>query len=198
MSEGGVDGLGEEGEHVALLFAERMDGGHDAFREAATAVALRAEALLAPEDECAQFALAVIVRRFDPGAIDEGPECLPMREDVGATAGHTRKAQVHALLEKALHARPKRHALAAKRRARERAIPNAVPLVEEHVTEKQKVLAQLGDLGRLVLRERYELAEQVSPADLPPLHGPESELRGAVADEDSADGREYIAQVGPS
>jgi hypothetical protein len=61
MAEGSVDSLCEEGEHVALLFAERVDRGHDAFREAATSFALRAEALLAPENEGTEFAFAVIV-----------------------------------------------------------------------------------------------------------------------------------------
>jgi hypothetical protein len=61
MLERGVDGFGEEGEHVTLLLSERVDCGHDARRKAGTAFALGAKALLAPEDKGAEFAFAVVV-----------------------------------------------------------------------------------------------------------------------------------------
>jgi hypothetical protein len=38
--EGGIDCRGEEGEHVAFLLAEGVDGGHQAHCEAVAAVAL--------------------------------------------------------------------------------------------------------------------------------------------------------------
>src|ERR1700723_3216594 len=88
-----------------------MNRRHDAFGEAGATIALRAEALFAPENEGSELAFGVVVRRLDPGLVDEGPECLAVRKDVGAAAADATKAQVYAPLEKVLHARPKRHVL---------------------------------------------------------------------------------------
>lgn len=55
---------------MTVLLAQRVDDGHDALGVAVSALAARAGGLLAPQDECAQFALGVVVRRWH--AFDEG------------------------------------------------------------------------------------------------------------------------------
>ena len=195
MPKGRLDRLGEEGEDIALLLPERMNRGHYALGETAPTFALRPEALRAPEDEGADLALGMIVRRLDPGLIDEGPQGLPMIEKVRATSAHAGKAQVDALLEEVLHARAKRESVAAKCRAGEGSVAHTMPLVEQHLAEKQEVLSQLRDLGVLVLGEREEFAEQMRPANLAHPHGPEAELGGSVADEDPTDRREHAEEV---
>lgn len=59
--EGGLTGVGEEGEDVALLFSQGVRDGHDAGSEAAASIALRTKGVFSPEDKGPELALGVIV-----------------------------------------------------------------------------------------------------------------------------------------
>jgi hypothetical protein len=61
MSEGSIDGVGEELEDVPALLSEGVHDSHDACGEEGAAIALGTEALPAPEDERSQLALGVVV-----------------------------------------------------------------------------------------------------------------------------------------
>jgi len=50
------------------------------------AIALRAEALLPPQDEAAQFAFGVVVSGLDAFLDDEGPQCELVTEDCPCTS----------------------------------------------------------------------------------------------------------------
>jgi len=57
---------------VSVLLSEGVNDGHDALGEVVSALALRAEALLAPQDEAPEFALGVVVGGLDCERVGEG------------------------------------------------------------------------------------------------------------------------------
>ena len=142
------------------MFAEGVRDGHDALGEAAASIALRAEALLAPEDEGAEFTLGVIVGRLDAVVVGEGPESALVLEDVGAGTADTADAEAHAFYEEGLdhgsggiNERPEST-------TRKRAIADSIPLVDHHLRPEDQLFAKFS----------Y------------PLHGPRaSDGRGADA-----------------
>ena len=76
-----------------------MRDGHDPSGEAVAAIALRAEALLPPKDEAAQFAFGVVVRGLDAFLIDEGPQGEFVTKDVLARATDAAQVEAHAAVE---------------------------------------------------------------------------------------------------
>lgn len=76
-----MESVDEEAEDVAVLLAERVDGGEHALDEAAAALALCPERQLAEDDGVTKGALGLVVGRLDSGVVDEGPEGVAVLED---------------------------------------------------------------------------------------------------------------------
>lgn len=72
---------------MAALLSGGIRHGHEALGEEVSALALRIERALTPENEGAELALDVVVGRVDAVVINKGPESGGMSQDVGAGTG---------------------------------------------------------------------------------------------------------------
>ena len=193
--ERSYNGVFEEGERLTFVLLEGRENGHGPFGEAVAAIALRAEAGLAPEDEVAEFPLGVIVGGLDACNLGKGEESLLVLQDVLAGAGHTSALQRDELVEHSVNVQfglgddHTRELF-----ARHRAVADTVPVVEHALCDENQAVAEVGDGLVGVLLELGELAKQMGPADLSLLHRPEGELLAAVRHQDAGEAADESAQ----
>lgn len=143
--------------------------------EAAAAIALGAEALLAPQNEGAELSLGMIVGGFDVSVIDEGPKGEPVLEDVGTRAADAAHTEACALGEKALDDGSGGVHERAEPATRDRAVADAMPLVDYQLRPEEQIIAELACRPR-PLGQAHELPDEMRPVDLTILHGSETEL----------------------
>lgn len=180
---------------MALLLPQSVGDRHDPLGESVAALALRAEAALAPEDEGPELALAVVVRGFDAGHVDESPEGLPVLKDVGARAADAAHTEARATVEVTFDDWTQLGHELAELASRHGAVADAVPAVDHRPRQHKQIRAELAR-GAGALRKTHELANQVSPANLAALHRPKAELRAAIGDEDPLDHGEEATKAG--
>src|SRR5574341_1142724 len=120
-----------------------MDHTHDSLCKQATPLALRAEALVAPEHERPQLLLRMIVRGFDVLTFNESPQGFAVQKDIRTRAAHPMDLQAHGLLQPRLYGRAQHSHGASKLRARHRPIAYSMPRGEDELGEKQESLAYL-------------------------------------------------------
>ena len=180
---------------MALLFSQGVGDRHEPRSEDGSPIALRTEGSLSPQDECSQGALGSVVRGLDAPYLDEGPQGLAVLQDVLTGAADAADAKSHAVIEMTLdHGSEARHQF-AKLTTRHGSIAHPVPGMDHGLRAEEQVLAQYTGRPRSLF-ESDKKAYQVRPADLALVHGPETELCPAIADEDPADLRKQRTQPG--
>ena len=83
---GGVTGINEKVEDVAVLEFQRSDDGHETLYEATARWTLCAETGLAPKNGRTNLAFCKVVGGLDSFVIDEGPKSHFSFEDISAGA----------------------------------------------------------------------------------------------------------------
>lgn len=97
------------------------------------------EVPLRPENEGAQLALGVVVGRVDTEAIDECPQGLHVRENVGARALDVLKPGLRGAIERGVHLLAYRYHPRHESLATELAVPVVVPVVEDDAGAVEEV-----------------------------------------------------------
>src|SRR5690606_7041957 len=148
------------------LLTRRVRDGHQALGEAVAAITLGPERALPPEDESAQLALRVVVRRLDVIDLDEGPERLAVLPEVGARAAQALDVGVDPAAQRALEVRTHGRDARGELLAREATFFEVEPVGEEDLRGVEQ-LAPDGSHWSVALCERDEFPQQMGPADLP-------------------------------
>ncbi len=113
----------------------------------------------------ADLPFGVVVGRLDVCVVDERPQGLPMLQHVGARAREAVDIRVHRALEHRLQLRAERRHPRDERRARELAVAEVVPVLEDDPRVFEQLTADIaGDPG--ALGERDELPQQMCPTVL--------------------------------
>jgi len=89
-------------EHAFALLARRVHDSHHALCEAFAALALTAEAALAPYDKSSELKFRVIVRRLHAFVSDEGPQRVTVRENICTSSRQPFDVGLLAALERML------------------------------------------------------------------------------------------------
>jgi len=87
-------------EHAFALLARRVHDSHHTLGEAFAALALTAEAALAPQDKSSELKLRVIVRRAHAIMSDESPQRVTVRENICTSSRQPFDVGLFAALER--------------------------------------------------------------------------------------------------
>ena len=154
---------------MTILLATSCNNGQDARDKHVAAVALRAEATLAPQDGRAQSAFSRIVGRIDAFDGQESPECGPQAQQVVAERSNSCGEAKPGLLPIIAATGLVPVAWRSAARPEPYAVFEAMPDDEQVMDLRQGFLTP-GGQGVRQLAESHPVALQVRPADLTSFH----------------------------
>ena len=179
--QGSYGGGGHVVNHIAPLLPERRRDREHPFGKPTAGGAVRAKAAPAPEHGGPQRALRRVVGRLDPGDVDEGPERCPEFDEVATRRRGLAVRGLGPAPQPALDAAPQWPHRVPKARARQGAIPHAVP-AREHRRRVREQGAPQARRRPAPFGEGCPLPPQVRPAQLPVLDRPGRVRAPAVGD----------------
>lgn len=149
--------------NVAVVLFAGGGGCHDAFDEAASCGAVRAETPFAPLYARAHGPFCRVVRRLHPFDIHESPQVLRVFDKALARAFHLLVATARPFAQKPFDICAQSPHVLPERAALQRSISNTMPPMEHLVAMVQQGRANLTGLPGIFAKRR-EIATQVWPS----------------------------------
>ena len=159
----GLDGLGDELEHIPLLLAAGFDGGQQGLDEAAAGGALGAEREFPPDHGVTQRPLRRIVRRLDIVNFQKRPQPVAM---VTQFPAHAVRGGAEAAQQQAVDLVADWFHQVLEAAAGEGPVATARPVAEEGFGGPHQVMAQPFDLVIGVVDQGLKVSFQMGPAPL--------------------------------